>query len=212
MDSGDLARRLRAIYICGDAADPGTLEHLKRLIDAGVTAVQLRMKGANGRDLFISAVKMTRLCRDMGALFFVNDRLDVAMASGADGVHLGNLDLPVTEARRIAPEGFLIGATARDSAAALAAKREGADYIGSGAAFKSGTKLDTRVIGPGGIAAVASSVSIPVVGIGGIGADNVSDLSGAGLSGVAVSSAFAGDRGVSEARRIIEMIEGGILS
>jgi thiamine-phosphate pyrophosphorylase len=212
MDSGNLARRLRTIYICGDAADSRTLEHLERLIGSGVTAVQLRMKGAEGRGLFNSAAAMAKLCRDMGALFFVNDRLDVAMASGADGVHLGALDLPVKEARRIAPEGFLIGATARGAADAASAHRDGADYIGSGAAFRSATKLDARVIGPQGIARVASSVSIPVVGIGGIGADNAAELSGTGLSGVAVSSAFAGDCGVSEAGRIIELIEGGILS
>ncbi|MDR1482011.1 MAG: thiamine phosphate synthase [Synergistaceae bacterium] len=211
-DSGSLTRLLRVIYICGDAADSRTLEHLERLIGLGVTAVQLRLKDADGDSLFRCAAAMARLCGNMGALFFVNDRLDIAMASGADGVHLGSRDLPVREARRIAPERFLIGATARDAETAAAARRDGADYIGCGAAFRSATKPDARIIGPDGIARVASSVSIPVVGIGGIGADNATELAGTGLSGVAVSSAFAGELGVSEAERVIELIKGGILS
>jgi thiamine-phosphate pyrophosphorylase len=212
MGSSGLESRLRLLYICGNEADEGALEHVRGLIDSGVTAVQLRLKGAEGGDLYRSAAAMARVCRERGALFFVDDRLDIALASGADGVHLGRLDLPVSAARSIAPDGFLIGATARDAAAANEAFTCGADYIGSGAAFKSGTKLDTTVIGPGGIARVAAAARLPVVAIGGIGLENLPGLSGIRLSGVAASAALSGGRGILTAKKMREMIEGGILS
>lgn len=212
IELSELEERLRLLYICGDLADERSMDRLEGLIESGVTSVQLRVKYADGFDLYRSAVVMTEFCRRRGTLFFVNDRLDIAMASGADGVHLGNSDLPISAARRIAPPMFIIGATAREPETAFMVQAEGADYIGSGAAFVSSTKPDAKLIGPVGISRVTRLVSIPVIGISGIRADNMTHLSGLGLSGVAVSASLAGKNGMSEAKKISDYIRGGILS
>lgn len=211
IDAYELGKRLKILYICGARPDRAALEHLDGLIAAGVTAAQLRRKGTGGGELYEDTRVMADFCRARNVLFFVNDRLDVAIAGGADGVHLGASDLPVEAARGIAPKGFLIGATARDAETAARAQRGGADYIGSGAAFSSKTKQDTTLIGPSGIALVTASVRIPVVGIGGIGADNLRELAGCGIAGVAVGNALAGPEGTRAAERIDEQIRKGVL-
>lgn len=203
----DLAERLRLLYICGGREDE--IARLAALIDGGVTAVQLRMKDATGRELYERALAAGRICRDGGALFFVNDRLDVALACGADGAHFGADDLPIPAARGCAPPPFLIGATARTPQAARRAERDGADYVGCGAAFPSATKGDTTRIGQAGIAAVTRAVRIPAVAIGGITAENMGQLANAGICGVAAAAALdARDKDLSEARdRAIHMRE-----
>ena len=187
----ELAERLRLLYICGGGEEE--IARLAALIRSGVTTVQLRMKNATGRELYERALAVKKNCREKDALFFVNDRLDVALACGADGVHLGANDLPIAGARRCVPRYFLIGATARTPETALQAERDGADYIGCGAAFPSTTKHDTTVIGPSGIAAVTQAVKTPVVAIGGINEQNLEQLGGAGIAGVAVSAALHTD-------------------
>ncbi len=186
-----LAERLRLLYLCG--GEEGEIARLAALIRGGVTAVQLRMKNATGRELYERALAVGETCREKGALFFVNDRLDVALACGADGVHLGVSDLPIAAARRCAPRSFLIGATARTPEAALRAERNGADYIGCGAAFRSTTKHDTVEIGPSGIAAVTRAMIIPIVAIGGIDERNIEQLRHSGIAGVAVSATLNAD-------------------
>lgn len=211
IDASELREHLKLLYVCGDRPDRNALAHLDGLIGAGVTAVQLRRKDAGGRELYEDALVMADFCRARNVLFFVNDRLDVAIASKADGVHLGASDLPVGAARQIAPNNFLIGATARAVETAVEAQRSGADYIGSGAAFSSMTKQDTTLIGPPGIALVATSLDIPAVGIGGVDADNIRELAGCGISGVAVSNALAGLDGILAAERITDQIRKGVL-
>ena len=120
----------------------------------------------------------------------INDRLDIALAVGAAGVHLGQDDIPLAAARRITGKDFIIGVSARYPKDALTAEREGADYLGTGALFPTGTKADAGVIGLRGLAEVLSSVSIPVVGIGGISPANAQDVITAGASGIAVISAI----------------------
>ena len=209
MSNGNV-RRLRVLYICGERPEAAMLQRLEALVGAGVDGVQLRRKEAAGRELYEDAVRLAAFCRDRDALFFVNDRLDVALASGADGVHLGARDLPVAAARRLAPPDFLIGATARSPESALAAERDGADYVGSGAAFASRTKSDTVRIGPEGIEAVAAAVGIPVLAIGGIGAENLAQLANRGISGVAMGDALCGGDGpgiAGEASRMMRNAE-----
>jgi len=164
---------------------------VRACVEAGAPAVQLRDKDASSRELYEQATILRAITREHGALLFVNDRLDVALAAEADGVHLGPDDLPVEAARRVAPPPFLIGTSTDDPAIAARAEAEGADYIGCGAVFGTTTKKEVKGerIGPEGVAAVARAVSIPVIAIGGIGLGNVEALTGTGASGIAVVSA-----------------------
>ncbi|HEX6941018.1 MAG TPA: thiamine phosphate synthase [Longimicrobiales bacterium] len=173
-------------------AAPRAVEDVVRAaLEAGAPAVQLRDKDANGRALFEQAVRLRTLTARFGALLFVNDRLDVALAAGADGVHLGPADLPLAAARRVAPRPFLIGVSTDDPAAAARAAAEGADYIGCGAVFGTRSKAEAAAerIGPERVAAVAGAVPIPVVAIGGITPENAASLAGTGAAGIAVISA-----------------------
>ena len=205
-DSQKLARRLKLYLICGEGLTPEeTLRKSALALDGGVTAVQLRVKSWTARECLRTAEELRKICHAHGALFFVNDRLDIALAAGADGVHLGQSDLPVPAARRIAGSGFIIGASSRTRELAAEAQRAGADYIGCGAAFGTSTKKDASVIGPEGIKCALSSTQIPAVAIGGINAGNIALLEGCGACGAAVSGALLNARDPeAEARKLIK--------
>ncbi len=189
-DRRRLAKKLRLYLICGEGDRPGAvLEKTRAALAGGATAVQLRAKTWTAREIYETALKLRKICAERGALFFVNDRLDIALASGADGVHLGQKDLPVGAARAIAGPDFIIGGTARTPELALEAERLGADYVGCGAAFGTETKGDAVVIGPEGISGVLSSIKIPSVAIGGITRQNLRELADCGASGLAISGA-----------------------
>lgn len=191
MSGDELAQRLCLYLICGEGCATRELyEKTAEAIEGGVTAVQLRVKSWTGRETYDTAVKLRELCRSKEVLFIVNDRLDIALAAGADGVHLGQMDMPVSAARGVAGRSFIIGGTARRAEDAARAEREGADYIGCGAAFSTGTKSDAVVIGPDGIKHVLAAITIPSVAIGGINAANLMLLTGCGASGVSLSGAI----------------------
>jgi len=172
------------------ASPRSVLEVVEAALQAGAPAVQLRDKAATPRELYEQARALGEVTARYGALLFVNDRLDVALAANADGVHLGPGDLPVHAARLAAPRPFLIGASTDDPASAQRLEADGADYIGCGAVFGTSTKdVGDERIGPEGVAAVAAAVSIPVVGIGGIDGRNAHLLRGTGAAGVAVVGA-----------------------
>jgi len=169
------------------------LEVVSLALDAGAPAVQLRNKGQDARGLFDLARALRALTRSAGALFFVNDRLDVALASDADGVHLGPDDLPVAAARRAAPSDFLVGYSADELDAALAAVRDGADYVGCGTVFPTSTKADAgEVIGVDGLKRVVAAVPVPVVGIGGVTPERAPAVQASGAAGAAVVGAVMG--------------------
>jgi thiamine-phosphate pyrophosphorylase len=156
-------------------------------LTAGARVLQLRDKGSTGRVLYERASTLAALCHQHGALFIVNDRLDIALASGADGVHLGPHDMPVDVARRLGPS-LVIGGSAGTVERALELVEAGVDYLGVGAVFEArAVKEDASAPrGPEIITAVTRAVSVPVVGIGGITADNAAAVRAAGASGVAV--------------------------
>jgi len=192
-----LAHRLRLIVItdAGLAAPRDVAEVVEAALRAGAPAVQLRDKVLPPRDLLPLARRLRADTHAAGALFFVNDRLDLALAAGADGVHLGPDDLPVAVARRVAPPGFLIGHSADDPAAAHDAVAAGADYIGCGTVFPTRTKADAgSVIGTGRLAEVARSVDVPVLGVGGVTAGRAPEVFAAGAAGCAVVGAVMGAR------------------
>ena len=188
----ELAARLRLIVITDrDLARPREVtDVVGEALRAGAPAVQLREKSLPPRDTLPLARRLRADTRAAGALFFMNDRLDLALAVGADGVHLGPDDLPVAAARRLAPPGFLIGYSADEPDAARAAIAGGADYIGCGAVFPTSTKSDAgRAVGLAGLARVVAAVDAPVVAIGGITAERAAGAFRAGAAGCAVVGA-----------------------
>ncbi len=183
---------LRLIVITDRAlAAPRALEDVVRAaLQAGAPAIQLRDKTADARSLFDQARALLRLTRAHGALLFVNDRLDVALAAGADGVHLGPDDLPVAAARRAVPLDFLVGFSTDDPGLARRAAADGAAYIGCGAVFGTTTKdVGDERIGPEGLRRVVDAVRVPVIGIGGVTPANVAELARVGAAGAAVVGA-----------------------
>ena len=176
----------------------------------GAEILQLRQKQLGRRELLALARRLRQATEEAGVLFVVNDHVDLALLSRADGVHLGADDLSISAARRIAGDNLLIGASASTPAAALAAIKLGADYVGSGAAFATPLKPQKMVIGPSGVAAVADAVvpSVPVFAIGGIEASNLAQLTAAGVRRVCVIRAV-GDAPDPEAatRELRAMLE-----
>jgi thiamine-phosphate pyrophosphorylase len=180
-------------------ADAGYAEgrDLPALVEAavrgGATVVQLRAKDLPARAFAALAVETARRLAPTGVPLLVNDRVDIALACGAAGVHLGLDDLPVPDARRILGPGAVIGVSVNTPEEARRAAAEGADYVGAGPAFATSTK-DTplAVLGPDGVARIKRAAGVPVVAIGGITAANAASLAAAGADGVAVVSAVLG--------------------
>ena len=199
------AGRIRGLYaildpsvVLRDGRGEESLDRaLSEALDGGCRLVQYRDKTAAPRLALHRARRFAAACRAAGATFLVNDRLDLALLCGADGCHLGQDDLPVPAARRIAPAGFLLGASTHGAAEARAAQADGADYVGCGAVFPTGTKGD--VTAPGGVALVrevAGAVSLPVVAIAGITRENAASVLRAGAAAFAVISGLFGGEDV----------------
>ena len=164
-------------------------EAVEQAILGGVTCVQLREKDMDDDELIEEASKLAEICHRHNVPLIVNDNFIAAMKSGADGVHVGIEDAPVKEIRRIAGEGFIIGATAKTVEQAKRAEADGADYLGVGAVFPSPTKKNALRITPDMLREICSSVKIPAVAIGGISHDNVREIKDCGQVGIAVVSA-----------------------
>lgn len=177
----------------------------------GADVLQLRQKVMARGELLALAHRLRALSQAAGALFIVNDHLDLALLSGADGVHLGPDDLSIAAARGVAGDRLLVGASASTPAAALAAIAAGADYIGCGATFATPLKPNKEVIGPEGVANVTRAVGpdIPVFAIGGIDESNIGQLIGAGVHRICVVRAV-GDAADPESatRRLRAMLDG----
>lgn len=165
-------------------------EQVEDALIGGVTMVQLREKSLSEDDFIKEAVEIGELCHRYNVPLIINDNADVALKSGADGVHVGIEDTPVAEIRKRVGKDFIIGATAKTVEQAQTAEREGADYLGVGAVFPSPTKKNAIRITTEQLKGITSSVSIPTVAIGGISLDNISLLQGGGMDGIAVVSAI----------------------
>jgi thiamine-phosphate diphosphorylase len=191
---------------CG--AGRAIVDVVRAALAGGARSIQLRGKDQPAREQVALARALLRETRRCGGLLFVNDRLDVALAAGADGVHLGQDDLPADAARRVTPPGFLLGVSAETPELARAAERAGADYVGTGPVYATGSKADAGdAVGTERIAEVARAVRIPVVGIGGIAAANAGDVVRAGAAGIAVISAvMRADDPASAARRLLDAV------
>lgn len=165
-------------------------EQLEDALKGGVTIVQLREKNLAQDEFVAEAVQIKELCHRYSVPLIINDNVDVALKSGADGVHVGIEDAPVAQIRKKVGNDFIIGATAKTVEQAKAAETAGADYLGVGAVFPSPTKKNAIRITTEQLKEICSSVSIPAVAIGGINLKNVSEMKGGGMDGITVVSAI----------------------
>ena len=186
-------RQTMRLYAVTDRAWVGrqTLpEQVEAALKGGATCVQLREKELDGTALLEEAKVLAALCRRYGVPLIINDNVEVALAAGADGVHVGQDDLTVEQVRRLAGDRLIVGVSAHSVEQALAAQAGGADYLGVGAVFATATKSDAHVLPRETLAEICRAVDIPVVAIGGIGEDNLLQLAGTGVDGAALVSAI----------------------
>lgn len=170
-------------------------------IAGGASVVQLREKDCSSREFYELALRVKRITEPAGVPLIINDRIDICMAADADGVHLGQSDIPCKEARRILGENKIIGVSAALPEEAARAQRDGADYLGVGAVFPTSTKTDTRPVTPDIIREIRKAVTIPFVVIGGVNPENIKTLYGLGINGAAVVSAIISQPDITAAAR-----------
>lgn len=164
------------------------IDCVREALEGGVTLVQYRAKTASSAEMYAEALQLKALCDSFNVPLIINDRLDIAMAVGAAGVHLGQDDLPCAAARKLLGEDYIIGVSAHNPAEAKTALQSGADYLGCGAVFGTATKADVKKLGTEGLTAICREKGLPVVGIGGVTADNYREVRAAGADGAAIVS------------------------
>jgi len=195
------------LYVITDRRLKPEIESVREALEGGATSIQLRIKNASTREMIKIDKRIRELTKEYDALYFVDDRLDVALATNADGVQLGPEDMPISLAREIAPN-LIIGASVYSLEEALQAEKERADYLGAGSVFPTPTKAGVRVIRVEGLRKIVESVKIPVVAIGGINHKNARDVLKTGVDGIAIISAIMGAEDVKKAteemKKIIE--------
>lgn len=195
------------LYVITDRRLKPEIESVREALEGGATSIQLRIKNASTREMIKIGKRIRELTKEYDALYFVDDRLDVALATNADGVQLGPEDMPISLAREIAPN-LIIGASVYSLEEALQAEKERADYLGAGSVFPTPTKAGVRVIRVEGLRKIVESVKIPVVAIGGINHKNARDVLKTGVDGIAIISAIMGAEDVKKAteemKKIIE--------
>lgn len=173
-------------------------------LSGGVTLVQVREKDASSRDFYQIALALRDLTSRYRVPLLINDRLDIALAVDAEGIHIGLEDLPLPAARRILGPGKIIGYSASSVEDAVYGEKNGADYLGAGPVYMTATKaVDIEPLGVEGLRRIKHSVSIPVVGIGGINRDNVREVRKSGADGVSVVSGILGSSDPARASRLI---------
>lgn len=197
------------LYLCTDrelmTTDTVT-EAVELAIKGGVTVVQLREKDCSGREFLQIAHEVKEITDAYEVPLIINDRLDIAMAVDADGVHLGQKDLPAAVARELLGPDKIIGVSAWNAELALQAQKDGADYIGAGDVFGTSTKADTHHVSLQELAKIKRTVKIPVVAIGGVNMENAEKLKGTGIDGVAVISAVLAARNITAAAEELSQI------
>jgi thiamine-phosphate diphosphorylase len=190
----ELRERLAVYYV----ADPEQTERdivsvVKDALAGGITALQLRAKQMPGREMYELGRNLRQLCQQAGVLFFVNDRVDVAVACEADGVHVGVHDLPLDATRRLIGSRMILGYSPLNVFEVGQSRESGADYVGLGPVYATGSKADAQApLGPAGLAEQVAVANLPSVGIGGISVANAGLVIRAGVDGVAVISAIQG--------------------
>jgi thiamine-phosphate pyrophosphorylase len=200
--------------LCDDTVRPELPlgEKAARLLAGGARVIQLRMKRTPPREALAAAREVVAACHRAGALCLLNDRVDLALLAGADGVHVGDEDLPPEAARELLGPRKVVGVTVRNAAGARVAKEAGADYVGVGPVFGTTTKqVPAPVLGVEGFAAVVRDSPLPVVGIGGVGLVNIGQVAAAGAHGAAVvSDALLAEDIAERVRRLMAAFDMGV--
>ena len=202
----DKTGRLTGLCAIIDSQALGGRSHIEvahQLIRGGAKSIQLRDKLSSKGELLPIAQQLKNLCSEHGVLFIINDYLDLALASGADGLHLGQKDLPIPVARKLLPIDIILGCSVTTVDQAKAAESSGADYIAVGSIYPTSSKETAKVVGLERLRQIRRAVSLPLVAIGGINKDNVAEVSAAGADAVAVISAILQAKDVAEAARQI---------
>ncbi|MFQ8689838.1 MAG: thiamine phosphate synthase [Blautia sp.] len=197
------------LYVCTDRglmSSPTVEESVEQAIQGGCTVVQLREKSCSSREFYEMACKVKEVTDRYGIPLIINDRVDIALAVDAAGVHVGQSDLPATVVRKILGDQKILGVSAATVEEAVRAQQEGADYLGVGAMYTTGTKKDTRNVTRAGLTEICKEIEIPVVAIGGINKENARELRGTGISGLAVVSAVVAQKNVAAAARELREI------
>lgn len=174
-------------------------EQVEKSLRGGVTFVQLREKTLGEDEFLAEAKKLKALCREYDVPFVINDSVSVALAADADGVHVGQSDMAAGDVRRLLGPDKIIGVSAATTEEARLAEARGADYLGVGAVFPTGSKDDARSVSRETLQEICKAVNIPVIAIGGINANNIGTLSGCGLAGIAVISAIYAQKDIEAA-------------
>ena len=184
---------------------------IEESILGGVTLVQLREKNVTSREFYEIAIKVKEVTSRYNIPLIINDRLDIALAIDADGLHIGQKDLPASVARKILGKEKILGVSAATLQESLKAEKDGADYLGVGAVFSTSTKKDTRDVSYETLSSITSSVNIPVVAIGGINEKNVTKLKESNIDGIAVISCILGKEDVKgAAEKMLDRFKEGI--
>lgn len=204
----ELRERLRLMVVTHPSPASGlpVPEVVGRALEGGATAIELRHEGARGGTLLGEARELLPVVRSHGALFIVNDRLDVALAAGADGVHVGPRDPPVAAVRSAVPESFIVGYSTDDPGEARTAARAGADYLGIGSVYGTRSKegLAEERIGPDRVGEVLEAAGLPGVGIGGITAENAAPVFRTGAGVAVLSAVMHAERPEEAVRALLE--------
>ena len=214
MNKSDLKNALKLYAITDSAALKGRslADGVRQAIAGGITMLQYRKKNADYETMKSEALELQALCREAKVCFIINDHVALAKEIGADGVHLGASDMELSQARELLGENAIIGATAKTIEQALAARQAGADYLGSGAIFGTTTKADALPMEKSTLRAITEAANIPVVAIGGITGENVTELAGTGIAGVAVVGGIFGQDDIKTATRdLLDQVERIIL-
>lgn len=191
-------------WLCGQTL----LEQVEQALVGGATLVQLREKELDEDTFMREAVDMAKLCHRYGVPLLINDNVEIARRSGADGVHVGQDDMEAASVRSILGSDMIVGVTAKTVEQALRAQEAGADYLGSGAVFGSSTKLNAKPMTKELLKSICNAVTIPVVAIGGINRDNIMELAGTDIDGVAVvSGIFAATDIEAECRHLRSIVK-----
>lgn len=179
--------------------DETLYDQVKKALDGGATFVQLREKKLDREDFLAEALEIQKLCKKYGVPFVINDEVSIAKDIDADGVHVGQSDMEAMDVRKVLGPDKILGVSAQTVEQAIIAEKHGADYLGVGAVFATGSKDDADDVSHETLKAICEAVSIPVIAIGGTTKDNVSELAGSGICGVAVISAIFGQNDIKKA-------------
>ena len=177
------------------------LEQVQEALDGGATCIQLREKQLDDKTFLQEAIEIQKLCKEYHVPFIVNDNVEIAKDMHADGIHVGQSDMEALDVRKALGNDVILGVSAQTVEQAKKAEAHGADYLGVGAVFPTGSKDDAEDVSYETLKAICEAVSIPVIAIGGITQDNVKELAGSGIVGIAVISAIFAQKDITQATK-----------